>query len=131
MKRKNYIIFFIIFILIFSCGKNKAKEEKEKNDVNIARENEKLDERERDALAASGRMAFLVGGIICVPIIALEWKFRGRMPTEIWAVYASMYGTNELIQYFRLRKISHLIFALLQLAMAVFFFGMFFMSLVR
>ena len=41
MKRKNYIIFFIIFILIFSCGKNKAKEEKEKNDVNIARENEK------------------------------------------------------------------------------------------
>ena len=43
MKRKNYIIFFIIFILIFSCGKNKAKEEKEKNDVNIARENEKLE----------------------------------------------------------------------------------------
>lgn len=60
-----------------------------------------------------------------------EWKFRGRMPTEVWAVYASMYGTNELIQYFRLRKISHLIFALLQLAMAVFFFGIFFMSLVR
>jgi len=28
------------------------------------RENEKLDERERGALAASGRMAFLVGGII-------------------------------------------------------------------
>ena len=43
MKRKNYIIFFIIFILIFSCGKNKSKEEKEKNDVNIARENEKLE----------------------------------------------------------------------------------------
>ena len=95
------------------------------------RENEKLDERERDALAASGRMAFLVGGIICVLIIALEWNFRRRMPTEIWAVYASMYGTNERIQYFRLRKISHLIIALLQLAMAVFFFGIFFMSLVR
>ena len=43
MKRKNYIIFFIIFILIFSCGKNKGKKEKEKNDVNIARENEKLE----------------------------------------------------------------------------------------
>lgn len=95
------------------------------------RENEKLDERARDALAASGRMAFLVGGIICALIIALEWNFRGRMPTEVWAVHASMYGTNELIQYFRLRKISHLIFALLQLAMAVFFFGIFFMSLVR
>ena len=95
------------------------------------RENEKLDERERDALAASGKMVFLVGGIICVLIIALEWNFRRRIATEIWAVYASMYGTNELIQYFRLRKISHLIFALLQLAMAVFFFGMFFMSLVR
>ena len=95
------------------------------------RENEILDERERDTLAASGRMAFLVGGIICALIIALEWKFRGRMPTEVWAVYASMYGTNELIQYFRLRKISHLIFALLQLAMAVLFFGIFFMSLVR
>ena len=91
------------------------------------RENEKLDERERDTLDASGRMAFLVGGIICALIIALEWKFRGRMPTEVWAVY----GTNELIQYFRLRKISHLIFALLQLAMAVFFFGIFFMSLVQ
>ena len=86
------------------------------------RENEKLDERERDALAASGKMAFLVGGIICVLIIALEWNFRGRMLTEVWAVYASMYETNELVQYFRLRKISHLIFALLQLAMAVFFF---------
>ena len=43
MKRKNYIIFFIIFILLFSCGKSKAKEEKEKNDVNITRENEKLE----------------------------------------------------------------------------------------
>ena len=63
------------------------------------RENEKLDERERDALAASGKMAFLVGGIICVLIIVLEWNFRRRIATEIWAVYASMYGTNELIQF--------------------------------
>ena len=95
------------------------------------RENKKLDERERDALATSGRMAFLVGGIICALIIALEWYFRGRMPTKIWAVYTSMYGTNELVQYFRLRKISHLIFALLQLAVAVLFFGIFVMRLVR
>lgn len=95
------------------------------------RENEKLDERERDALAASGRMAFLVGGIICALIIVLEWNFRGRMPTEVWAVYASMYGTNELVQHFRLRKVSHLIFALLQLALAAVLFGTFVMGLVR
>ena len=89
------------------------------------RENEKLDERERDALAASGKMAFLVGGIICVLIIALEWNFRRRIATEIWAVYASMYGTNELIQYFRLRKISHLILPCCNSQWRYFFSGYF------
>ena len=43
MKKKNYIIFFAIFILLCSCGKNNAKNGKKKNDSNINTENQKME----------------------------------------------------------------------------------------
>ena len=43
MKKKNCIIFFVIFILLCSCGKNDAKNGKKKNDSNITTENQKME----------------------------------------------------------------------------------------
>ena len=89
----------------------------------------KHDERELAALARAGQIAAAVGGMLCAIIILLESIFSDSVSTAPWAIYLGMTGTTLLVKYVKLRKPHELLFALLELALAIIFIVMFIIQL--
>ena len=94
-------------------------------------ENKNRDEREKEVFYKAGQQACAVGGLVCMAVIILEAIFGKEFNTSIWAVYLSITGTMLLMKYLSLKKKHELIFAVLQLALAVCFFVMYVVRLVR
>jgi hypothetical protein len=99
----------------------------DRNDIleRSRKENRKMDEREKDALAKAGQRATAVGGVICAFVILFEAIFSDIVSFSTWAVYLSMTGTALLVKYSILRKKHELIFGLLQVILAAIFMVMY------
>ena len=94
-------------------------------------ENRGRDEMERDAAARAGQKACAVGGLVCAAIIVLETIFAGRVNVSTWSVYLAITGTMLVVKYYRLKKQRQLIFGAAELVLAVVFFVMYVLQLVR
>ncbi len=95
------------------------------------KENENIDEMERDAFFKAGQKACAVGGLVCALIIITEAIFSDHISYGTWAVYLSITGTMLFVKYLHLRKKHELIFGLFELALAIGFLIMHVISLTR
>ena len=94
-------------------------------------DNSRRDEMEKATMARAGQIACAVGGIVCAIIILLEGFLTDRTSFSTFAVYMSMTGTMLLMKYFRQRKPSLLISAVIQLVTAAAFLVVFVIQLTR
>ena len=93
-------------------------------------ENKKKDEMEARAFDKAGRIACGVGGIVCALIILFESLFSDKVSSSTWGVFLSISGTMLLVKYIQLKKLHELIFAILELLLAVIFIVVYVIKLV-
>lgn len=97
-------------------------------------ENKNGDEREKAAQTRAGQAASAVGGFVCAVFLVLQiFLSRPGDTTALvaWTVYLSITGTTLLMKYRQLRKKHELVFGLMQLGLALLFFVLYLLAMVR
>lgn len=84
-------------------------------------ENAGTDEREKAAIAYGNKVACIVGGLVCAVLIIYNALVSGKQSFGTWAVYLAITGTTLFVKYLKLGRKHELIFGLLQLALALTF----------
>ena len=97
-------------------------------------ENKGHDERERSATARAAQRGAAIGGLICSLILiinAATGNWSSPATWAVWAVYLTITGVTLLLKYRELKKGHELIFALIELALAVGFFAAYVINIIK
>lgn len=94
-------------------------------------ENQKMDEREREVIGQAGKIAAMVGAIICMLIYGIDYTFAEEYNSSCWIIYGSIMFVMNLAKYIKLKRKNELaltiVFGLITIANLVIYI----MSFVR
>ncbi len=89
----------------------------------------KLDEMEMDILLRSNRIGLIVGLIACLLVMAIKIYF-GQPYQDIYAIYSSIIGAQNIYMWIRQREKNFLFYALLWGLVSVLLFIVYLMKIV-
>lgn len=94
-------------------------------------ENQKMDERERDVIGQAGKIAAMVGAIVCMLIYGIDYTFAEKYSPSCFIIYGSIMVVANLVKYIKLKRKNELaltiVFGLITIANLVIYI----MSFVR
>ena len=71
-------------------------------------ENQKMDERERVVIGQAGKIAAMVGAIICMLIYGIDYTFAEEYNSSCWIIYGSIMFVTNLVKFVKLKRKSEL-----------------------
>lgn len=85
------------------------------------KENKNKDIAELEIINRSGKIAYVVGALLCCVISFLDWSFTKTINCACWMVNFGMLTAVFTVKYIRLKKRHELIFAIVYFLIFAFF----------